>query len=592
MEGCPQVSKSLALELVAELEDQATGAQLLEMKMEEELKWMRDLVEKHEVLRSLPPWLKQKLVVTPGQWQDLPVNGRCRKRMKREGFILHLYAGSDQGYTLAQSWMKHGGGEHKLLEIDVLRHHSHNMLSDEGVYRGLICAALEGKIDAILGGPNCRTRSVLRNYEREGAPRPVRRWQGEEYGIRDGTPQELQQVQDDDILMWRLLFLFMISVYVRRAMNRSEEVKLAMEQPSSPKDYLPQTVSFWDMDEWKKIRDEFDLKEVKMNQGSMGGEAVKPTTFGGNLNLDPEDFKRSRTKGWCEVKNSKDLSRWAPGVMDMLAVSLMKEVMRREPRLKAVSWSEHVALGHVPYRRDCLICQTTQQQGHPHRRVKNPIGGVLSSDTAGPLIPAKDLGGLQARYILVGALTWTFPTSTTKFSQVDEVELEDNAPEIDAKLKRKPRSGVGRDQVDPDPNLPEVEGEGNQDDEPLLPPLEDPEGDLGNQGDGEDEEERPHAEEEEEERPEVEEKKDEAGEERPGMQTRVFRMAIPMKTKTSREVSKVTMEMILRFRVDGFNIERIHSDQGREFAGHFRDWATKRGIHLSRTPGDDPQGNG
>ena len=78
----------------------------------------------------------------------------------------------------------------KLLEIDVKRGEGHNMLLDNGVYAGLLRAALQDRIDAVITGPNCRTRSVLRHYPRENAPRPVRAWNGEEYGLADLTPAE------------------------------------------------------------------------------------------------------------------------------------------------------------------------------------------------------------------------------------------------------------------------------------------------------------------------------------------------------------------------------------------------------------------
>ena len=73
---------------------------------------------------------------------------------------------------------------------------------------------------------------------------------------------------------------------------------------------------------------------------------------------------------------------------------------------------------------------------------------------------------------------------------------------------------------------------------------------------------------------------------------RVFRMALPMKSKKAREVVATVMEFVLRLRSEGYHIGRIHSDQGHEFAGEFRRWALQRGIYLTRTAGDDPRGNG
>ena len=69
-------------------------------------------------------------------------------------------------------------------------------------------------------------------------------------------------------------------------------------------------------------------------------------------------------------------------------------------------------------------------------------------------------------------------------------------------------------------------------------------------------------------------------------------MALPMGSKKAKEVVNTVMEFVLRLRTEGFHVGRIHSDQGHEFAGEFKRWAAQRGIYLTKTPGDDPSGNG
>ena len=64
---------------------------------------------------------------------------------------------------------------------------------------------------------------------------------------------------------------------------------LSLEQPASPKQYKPEVVSFWDTTEWKQLKEEFNLKECTFQQGHLGGKTAKPTTFGGSLDLHPED---------------------------------------------------------------------------------------------------------------------------------------------------------------------------------------------------------------------------------------------------------------------------------------------------------------
>ena len=73
---------------------------------------------------------------------------------------------------------------------------------------------------------------------------------------------------------------------------------------------------------------------------------------------------------------------------------------------------------------------------------------------------------------------------------------------------------------------------------------------------------------------------------------KTFRLAYPVTSKRSTEVSKIALEMLLRLRADGYHINRVHTDQGHEFAGQFLKWAHQRGLHVTRTPGDDPPGNG
>ena len=69
-------------------------------------------------------------------------------------------------------------------------------------------------------------------------------------------------------------------------------------------------------------------------------------------------------------------------------------------------------------------------------------------------------------------------------------------------------------------------------------------------------------------------------------------MALPMASKKARDVVSTVMEFVLRLRTEGFHVGRIHSDQGHEFAGEFKKWTRQRGIYLTKTPGDDPSGNG
>ena len=442
-----------------------------------------------------------------------------------------------------------------------------------GPYAALIRAALENKLKAIVGGPNCRSRSVLRHYKVPGqpdCPRPVRSWGGRKYGISGLTEAEKTMIQEVDILLWCMIFLAMVSNYIKEARKDPNPVGFTLEQPASPKDYKPEVVSFWDTKEWASLKKEFGWEETTFAQGQYGGSDTKPTTFGGNLKLEVNNHKRMKKAGeGLEVKSSKDLSRWAPGVMAMVAEALTTQVMQRNPMLRPLSWDEHIAHGHTPYRRDCAVCQHTMQQCHPHRKVPYPVGGVLSLDVAGPLIPAKDIGRLYARWMLVGTLTWAVPAESFEVYPEDEEEKdEDNAKEGQEEAAGEEKDGEDPMEVCAEEDEVKEGGEEKKGDalvpggappEPpyLLPPPE---------------------------------KKEAEEELKPGgFDIKIFRLAAPMITKTAREVTKT---VILKLRMDGFHIGRIHSDRGHEFSGVFRKWAISRGIVLTRTPGDDPRANG
>ena len=392
---------------------------------------MTALAESRPVLRKLPEEIKKSLAVDVGDWKDLPVNRRQRKRLQRDGFITTSMLVNPTGFTLGCSWKQQNGdgNPNQLLEIDLQRGEGHNMLLDSGVYAGLMCAVMHDKLEALVGGPNCRTRSVLALPRKEGSPRPVRKWGGQEHGLNDLSASEQRQVQEDDVLLWRFLFLWMAATYLREARQVHRPSGLLLEQPASPRRYMPEwsrmciSVSFCGTDEWQQPKKEFNLQEGTFCQGHQGGATVKPTTVAGNLDLNVEGHKMQKAED-MEAQSSSQLSRWAPGTMNRVSEVLLTKVVHQQP--SPLSWQEHIQHGHVPFRWDCLVCQQSLQQPPPPRRVPHPIGGVLSLDNKGPFIRAPDLRGYKAAYILAGVLTWAAP------KEDEAPKLEPGAPNCDA----------------------------------------------------------------------------------------------------------------------------------------------------------------
>ena len=254
-EGCLHLARTTALELIAEIEDKKVGIPKEIGEFHAEVSWMKQLVQQHAVLASLPAHVQDRLVVEPGPWSCLPGNNTPVKGGGENGIVAHLYAGPDSGFTLRHAVKQLRGSVENLVEVDILRGDQHDMLADGLVYSGLLRAALEGKIHGIIAGPHCRT---------------------EEFGIVDATPEELRKLHDDDIMLWRAVFLYMICTYMRRVRKINAEVAFTLEQPASPREFMPEVVSFWDTTHWKEVKREFAFQEYTVNQGSLGGLSPKP----------------------------------------------------------------------------------------------------------------------------------------------------------------------------------------------------------------------------------------------------------------------------------------------------------------------------
>ena len=249
--GCPQVDRNLAMELIRELETgklakRAKAVDLVpeEVRPSEEdeglVRWMEMLVQDHPVLSGLPLHIRERLVVQPGELKHLPANRHKRRRMK-DGYLLHMYAGSADGFCLAKAFREVGLSS-KILEVDVQRGSDQDLLKGP-LYPALIRSALQGQILGVLGGRSCRTRSVLRHYPRPGYPRPVRSWaSSQEFGLDDLTESERLMVQEDDILLWRQVFLYVVLDLVLKATKPGGVAHLLIEQPAAPR-HVPECVS-------------------------------------------------------------------------------------------------------------------------------------------------------------------------------------------------------------------------------------------------------------------------------------------------------------------------------------------------------------
>ena len=288
------------------------------------------------------------------------------------------------------------------------------------------------------------------------------------------SSEEQATVHSDDTLLWRLVYLGIVGDFVKKSIDPKDRMIFALEQPEEPR-YKPEVVSFWWTREWKSLKLQMNWHEQAFNQGDLvykpEATPVKPTKFGGNLELELTNEKNnlavSRPSGGSG--DSKSLARWVPRLMDLVADALCRQAFKEtEIKCKAMTWAEHCAAGHVPFRRDCRVCQEASAKGRPHRKVAYPLNGTLSVDVAGPLKKAKEMfwaeGGGYMRYILVGAFTWLKPKGgESDPPEVHEGDHGEDLPELaDDEAEEDPVPGEGdggerQDEETPEGDEPQEE---------------------------------------------------------------------------------------------------------------------------------------
>ena len=131
----------------------------------------------------------------------------------------------------------------------------------------------------------------------------------------------------DDVLLLRVVTLYVVAKLGRDARLSQEKnsallptVRFLMEQPAAPQ-HMPEVASF----------------------------------------CPPKAFLKTKH----EVSSS-ELARWAPGMMREIARSITVNIQKRRVTMKALSWQEHLAQGHV----GTALSVREQRQGIDHIELK------------------------------------------------------------------------------------------------------------------------------------------------------------------------------------------------------------------------------
>ena len=375
--GCPMVDKNIALDLIRELEGNPSVArmQISADGMEGYGIWIKRLVREHPAFKGVPEELLSELKVQPAAGV-ISGNRRLRKLWKREGgAILSLYSGQEEGFTMRRAVKDLAGDPRK---VDILNGPQWDMVPGP-LYAELLYLVVTGQLGAVIGGPNCRTRSKLRHVPRDGFPGPVRAWhweKGQQWGALHASPEERQKCFEDDLMMLRLIMIYLVAEETRKAggaVGRQDRTGILIEHPSIPED-MPEVVSWWRTDQWRRLQEAYGLTTYELDQGELGGLAYKPTTLGTNAII---AFPEQRVKGRARLRQEEEMSpeerarqtrslaRWRPVMMSGIAKACMRTVGQGVKR-RLFSWRTHLAREHVPFRKDCQVCQEAAARDRPH----------------------------------------------------------------------------------------------------------------------------------------------------------------------------------------------------------------------------------
>ena len=150
--------------------------------------------------------------------------------------MVHLFSGRTE-----QFWKKELGREdQEVLCVDVEIDRRQILLKDD-IYSYLLEVADGGTLEAILGGPPCRT--VSRLWYRQPGPPPLRtRLGAERFGLQGLDEALLKKVHDNTMLWLCQYYLYHRAKRVRD--ERRLKTIYFQEQPEDPEKYLgPGTIS-------------------------------------------------------------------------------------------------------------------------------------------------------------------------------------------------------------------------------------------------------------------------------------------------------------------------------------------------------------
>ena len=521
-------------------------------------------------LRKMWPEVPDELlarVVPSGRWsgESVPFNRHQRKRVfSADSVILHLFSGPDQSW-----WRKRlESNARAVICVDKMVDPAQDLLSDQlASFLADLCE--RGSVDAILGGPPCRTVSKLRF--RQPGPPPLRARSGPERFALEALSDVHRDLAWNDAVLWmRQLWLYALA-----SAARTRLVLFLKEHPRDSEEYKDrgdpvEYPSFFAWPEWKVFIEKHHIQEVRLDLGALGHERRKPTTLGTNIRYlhrleglsdrrRPGDLPNVSGDLGQRTSVSRSWAAWPEAFKTEIIKGILFELEQgkangrgeedqRVAKLTSEQWHQHVMNDHLPFSRECPTCLQGSGRSRPHKKVPHPDALTLSVDICGPFRPGHDRGA-KTKYFMVGVFS------------IPVKKVEGKITSLPLCLEE---------------TLGAKEDEREQEDEELLPAVEEEELEESDRREedakGLDEWERLEVEAEE-------------------IEIQNYTMVETLVSRKVAEVKVCLARMIARLKYLGLDVRRVHSDAAGEMRGTKR-WCADRGLYRTFTCGSDWKANG
>ena len=274
------------------------------------------------------------------------------KGLLEPGAHVFLYDGVHDGESTAQELKKMNPdmGD-RIYSFDTKNDKGHDIFGP--LWSILVHSAIQGRIRSLLGGPNCRSWSILLQRPSDKFP-SQRRTRDDPWKAID--PEDQFRLDQESNLLLRMLVIIVICHLLGYPMAHF------LEHPEDPeKDFQSKLdilteeqakvpcPSIWVTEVMKNVIKMVGGNTQSFDQGALGHKAKKRTTIWTDLPINVDGIRKYKKEKAGEL-SADELARWAPGLREAINEALVIYDKEQETIIENQNRSRDTEL----YRRRCI----------------------------------------------------------------------------------------------------------------------------------------------------------------------------------------------------------------------------------------------